>query len=1260
MSDDPRVEQLLDALLDSQATPEQVCASCPELLPVIRHRWRLMRQVRADLEVFFPPVDEPTRQPAQEMALPQIPGYEVEAVLGHGGMGVVFQARHLGLDRLVALKMLLAGAYAGPGEKDRFQREAQAVAALRHPNVVQIHDIGEVDGGPWFTMELVEGGSLAEKLGDRPQPAHQAAQLVATLAGAVQAAHACGIIHRDLKPGNVLLTADGTPKIGDFGLARRLGEGPVLTQTGAAVGTPSYMAPEQARGRRDAVGPAADIYALGVILYELLTGRPPFHAETAVVTLHQVLVEEPLPPSRLNPRVPRDLETICLKCLEKEPGKRYPTAADLAADLERFSRHEAILARPAGRLERCVRWARRRPAAAGLLAAVVLLLAAGGVGAWSLYQQRSAAQARQTRTDQEVRGVVERARGPLEEGWQAADLARLTEARAEGTRAVDIARSGGASPTVQAEAEAFQEDAAGRLDRARKTRALLDAVLDVSAPQETRGYARDAAGRVLAQPSVDEQYAAAFRRWGLDVDRTPEDEAAERLREEPDAVVQELIGGLDAWMVERRLRRRPETEWRRLVRVAERLDPSERHRRLRAWLAGGWSPRVEAMAGLVGPGSPWPALWELARGNAWRQLLEVRKDIDPRKEPVLTVVLLAQACAAVGDVAGAEEVLRQAATARPDQVVLLVALGKLLERHRLEEAIGYYRAARGQHRSLGIGLNNALVRAGRATQGEEVLRQLALQQPDNPAIHFYLGVNLSGQRKHAQAEAAYAKAIDLEPDFAKAYSNLGSALNEQRKHRQAEGASLEAIALEPHLAAPHINLGTALYGQRKPAAAEAAYREAIALQPDHAKAYSNLGSVLNDQRKHREAEAACLEAIALEPDFAEAHTNLGNALYGQGKLAAAEAAYRQAIALQPDLAEAHYNLGNALRRQGRHGEAEAAYRQAIALQPDYAKAHTNLANALNGQGKPAEAVAAYRQAIALQPDLADAHYNLGIALSALRKYGEAEAAYRKAIDLQPDDAQAHYHLGKALFAQGKPGEAAAAYRKAIALQPGFAEAYYDLGITSREQARFHEAAAALKKASDLLPRGTRGHELAQQLQQQCQRFVILDARLPAILKGAEKPANATEQIEYALLCVLKKLHATAARLYAGAFAMEPQLAEDPRTRYRYAAACSAALAGCGRGADAAEWGDAERARWRAQARQWLRADLNAWARKLESGRAVERSQVQRMLAWWWEDPDLAGLRDPEALEELPSAERQECRTLWSDLDALLERARPSR
>src|SRR5438552_7920327 len=225
-----------------------------------------MRRLRADLDALLPPADETMPQAPPGLSLPRIPGYHVDAVLGHGGMGVVYKARHARLHRTVALKMLLAGAYAGPQERQRFIREAESVAGLRHANLVQVYDVGEHDGRPYFTMEYVEGGSLAQKLAGTPQPARQAAALVASLAEAVQVAHQGGIVHRDLKPANVLLAADGTPKITDFGLARRLEGGAGVTQSGVPLGTPSYMAPEQAQGQTRAIGPAMDVYALGAIL----------------------------------------------------------------------------------------------------------------------------------------------------------------------------------------------------------------------------------------------------------------------------------------------------------------------------------------------------------------------------------------------------------------------------------------------------------------------------------------------------------------------------------------------------------------------------------------------------------------------------------------------------------------------------------------------------------------------------------------------------------------------------------------------------------------------------------------------------------------------------------------------------------------------------------------------------------------------------------------------------------------------------------
>jgi hypothetical protein len=310
---------------------------------------------------------------------PSIPGYQIERVLGRGGMGVVYKARHLSLKRTVALKMIRGSGHAEPGELARFRIEAEAVARLLHPHIVQIHDVGEADGHPYCALEFVEGGNLAGKLNDKPLPAREAARLVEALARAMQLAHSRNVVHRDLKPANILMAADGTPKITDFGLARQLDSDSGETQTGAVLGTPSYMAPEQASGHAHEAGPPADVYALGAILYECLTGRPPFKGRTVVETLDRVRTQEPAPLSRWQPRVPLDLETICLKCLRKEPEKRYASAAELADELVRYQNGEPIQARAVGRVERGWRWCRRNPALAVAVATVVVVLVAASV-----------------------------------------------------------------------------------------------------------------------------------------------------------------------------------------------------------------------------------------------------------------------------------------------------------------------------------------------------------------------------------------------------------------------------------------------------------------------------------------------------------------------------------------------------------------------------------------------------------------------------------------------------------------------------------------------------------------------------------------------------------------------------------------------------------------------------------------------------------------------------------------------------------------
>ncbi len=327
----------------------------------------------------LPPEGPNSHKPRGKRIGPDLPGYEILEVIGRGGMGVVYKARHLRLDRLVALKMVLAGAHASPEELARFSIESQAVAQLQHPGIVQIYEVGEHDGLPYFSLEFVAGGSLAHKIGGKPQPTREAAAMVRELTLAMREAHRRNIIHRDLKPANVLLTAEGGPKITDFGLAKRLDADSEQTHTGAIMGSPSYMAPEQAWGQTHEIGPLTDLYALGAILYEMLVGRPPFQGASAIETIELVRTEEPVPPTRLQPKIPVDLETICLKCLQKDPAKRYSDANSLADDLERFLEDRPILARPVGTVERLTRWCRRNPKVArltGMVAGLLVLVAA--------------------------------------------------------------------------------------------------------------------------------------------------------------------------------------------------------------------------------------------------------------------------------------------------------------------------------------------------------------------------------------------------------------------------------------------------------------------------------------------------------------------------------------------------------------------------------------------------------------------------------------------------------------------------------------------------------------------------------------------------------------------------------------------------------------------------------------------------------------------------------------------------------------------
>lgn len=322
-----------------------------------------------------------------------VPGYEILGELGRGGMGVVYRARQLKLNRLVALKMILSGNHAGHDDLIRFRNEAEAVASLQHPHIIKIYEVDEFEGRPYFSLEFCSGGSLADQLDGTPWPPAKAAELILILARAIHTAHQASIIHRDLKPANVLLATDGSPRITDFGLAKKMDSLTGPTQTGDVMGTPSYMAPEQASGHSRQVGPVTDVYALGAILYELLTGRPPFKAATPLETVLQVLNADLVPPRKLQPRLPRDLETVCLQCLRKEPYKRPSSAQALADDLQRFLNGEPIQARRPSLIERGVLWSRKRPTSAILVATSVVFGVILMLAGWLSYREYHASRA---------------------------------------------------------------------------------------------------------------------------------------------------------------------------------------------------------------------------------------------------------------------------------------------------------------------------------------------------------------------------------------------------------------------------------------------------------------------------------------------------------------------------------------------------------------------------------------------------------------------------------------------------------------------------------------------------------------------------------------------------------------------------------------------------------------------------------------------------------------------------------------------------
>jgi serine/threonine protein kinase/Tfp pilus assembly protein PilF len=485
---------------------------------------------------------------------------------------------------------------------------------------------------------------------------------------------------------------------------------------------------------------------------------------------------------------------------------------------------------------------------------------------------------------------------------------------------------------------------------------------------------------------------------------------------------------------------------------------------------------------------------------------------------------------------------------------------------------------------------------------------------------------------------------------------LGGTLYDAKRWDEALGYYRAALAVRPDAVAVHNSLGLTMKAKGKLDEAIDHYQDALRLDPKYAWAHDNLGVALQAKGKLDEAIDHSQQALRLDPKNALIHYNLGTALYAKRRVDEAIDHYQDALRLDPKLAQAHNNLGNALSTKGQLDEAIDHYQHALQLDPKHAYAHYNLGRALYTKGQLDEAIDHYQHALRLDLKHAHAHNNLGIALYAKGRLDVAMTQFQHALQLDPKHVDAHYNLGRALHDKDQLDEAIDHYQHALLLDPKFAYAHNSLSQALLQSGRFQEARAATRRWLDLLPDDDPQRARAFQRLKDCERWPALEARLPVLLEGKEQPVDAAEQRDLAALCQsYKRLYAAAARFYSAAFAARPQLADDLQTRDRYNAACAAALAAAGRGADAAKLGDGERARLRGQALEWLTADLAAWDRRIKDN-PQERVRLQETLGQWKTDLDFVGIRDTEELAKLPPAEREACRKLWAAVDALLRRA----
>jgi tetratricopeptide (TPR) repeat protein/tRNA A-37 threonylcarbamoyl transferase component Bud32 len=977
---------------------------------------------------------------------PTVPGYELLGELGRGAMGVVYKARQKGLNRLVALKMMLAGSHAGPEQLARFETEAQAVARLQNSNIVQIFEVGEHDGLPYCSLEFVDGGTLQRQLGGKTQGPKEAARMIETLARAMYCAHELGIIHRDLKPANVLVTSNGILKISDFGLAKRLEEDSHQTRSGTLMGTPSYMAPEQARGDTHEIGPAADQYALGSMLYEMLTGRPPFQGASILDTLEQVRKHEPVPPSRLQPTVARDLETICLKCLQKEIRKRYATTSELAEDLRRFQTGEPILARPVGKIERVWRWCQRNPKVAALTACVAVLILVAMGSAVAILR----GMARDAETVAETRKVAgER----YEQALSAAKEGHYMQARALLQWHDPVLASSAALQDLRGEINALSKQ--------------VDVYAELKKLSDNVHFACRMGS--VAQKRKGHEYCLQFLDLFQKVSKGDQAWALPPLNPYPEQLFKEDIFDvfLDAAQVEVDLAAgaaaeihqaadRKAIEW---LNQAEQVLPNTRVVRVRR--AGSWErlgKRQEFQADMAKAGSikPTSAVERFWHGYAHH----VR---------ALTALQ--------------ENRSQDAIKSLEEEITEYAAFLEL----RPEHFWGYFNWAL-CHAELGhlhdaiIGFTNCIhirpdfpwpynnrgtmhLRLGQNEQAVQDYSQALAKAPQY--LEAYTGRALAYRlmRKRDLALKDVDQALQINPDHAPAFEERAVLKSDAKDFKGAAQDLTRLIALSADKVPALLKRAEVYQKAEMPAKALADYNQVLAVRPAEEKAFRGRADVymrLKDYQKARGDLTALLDARPDSVDLLRqrAFLTLVNLKDPEGSLED----WSRLVQLRPKDREVHYFSGIVHAGLRRYGASLAELDNALQINSDYLPAVWARAQVHLWQGRAAEAlqiVEPWSKKGAL-PDTLNIRADI---LHALNHPEDAIRAYRQVIQLSKKDPDAYVGLALVYGKQGKWDLARKCYDDLVAADSKSGNVYLRRAEFFRSRGQFTEALADCDQAA---------------------------------------------------------------------------------------------------------------------------------------------------------------------------------------------------